>query len=92
MLEALNSYLITSRIAISENGWTNDKICAHWFIDNFIPQAKAHADPNKPVVLMFNGHRSHLTSGMLDAVVENQIILFCLPPHTTHHFQPCDMM
>ncbi|KAI0313993.1 hypothetical protein OF83DRAFT_1030323, partial [Amylostereum chailletii] len=32
--------------------YTNDAICAEWFSQNFILQAKAHADPTKPVVLI----------------------------------------
>jgi hypothetical protein len=28
---------------------------------------------------------------MIDTAIENNIILFCLPPHTTHRLQPCDV-
>jgi hypothetical protein len=79
------------RIATTETGWTDDAVCAKWFIENFIPQAKVHADPMKPVVLLFDGHNSHMSPEMLDAAHNNNIILFCLPPHTTHRLQPCDV-
>ncbi|EIW78068.1 hypothetical protein CONPUDRAFT_61509, partial [Coniophora puteana RWD-64-598 SS2] len=38
--------------ATSENGWTNNSLCQEWFEKSFIPQAKAHADPTKPIVLI----------------------------------------
>ena len=28
---------------------------------------------------------------MIDLLVENDIHLYCLPPHTTNKFQPCDV-
>ncbi|KAF9012163.1 hypothetical protein BDZ89DRAFT_963648, partial [Hymenopellis radicata] len=39
-------------IATTDSGWTNDEVCAQWFERIFIPQAKAHADPSHPIVLM----------------------------------------
>ncbi|KAG6825662.1 hypothetical protein H0H93_000424, partial [Arthromyces matolae] len=28
---------------------------------------------------------------MIDAARQENVILFCLPPHTTHRLQPCDV-
>lgn len=58
---------------------------------SFIPGAKAHADLSKPIILMYDGHGSHVTLEMIDKAMQHNIILFCLPPHTTHHLQPCDV-
>ncbi|PBK67996.1 hypothetical protein ARMSODRAFT_864514, partial [Armillaria solidipes] len=38
--------------ATSDLGWTNDEICLAWFNTNFVPQAKAHSDPNHPILLI----------------------------------------
>jgi hypothetical protein len=82
---------VTVRIATTNNGWTSEDTCRQWFVRNFIPQAQAHSDPSKPIVLLFDGHGSHLTLEMIEIAMENNIHLFCLPPHTTHRLQPCDV-
>jgi hypothetical protein len=40
---------------------------------------------------MYDGHGSHVTYEMIDAARKSNVILFCLPPHTTHKLQPCDV-
>ncbi|RPB02439.1 hypothetical protein L873DRAFT_1673859, partial [Choiromyces venosus 120613-1] len=42
-------------------------------------------------LLLFDGHNSHVNSWFLDYCVENKIVPYCLPPHTTHHLQPLDV-
>lgn len=62
--------------------------------DIFLDWLKNHFYPKKPpgtVLLIFDGHSSH-TSNLetLQFAEEHDIILFCLPPHTTHMLQPLD--
>ena len=78
-------------VATSENGWTSDSLCEQWFEKSFIPQAKARNTSGKPILLIFDGHRSHITNNMIELAVKNKIELFCLPPHTTHKLQPLDV-
>ncbi|KAF7334020.1 Tigger transposable element-derived protein 2 [Mycena venus] len=78
-------------IPTTESGWTNDKVCATWFLKSFIPSVKAHGDDSAPYVLVYDWHNSHVTVKIIDLALENNIILFCLPPHTTHRLQPCDV-
>ena len=40
---------------------------------------------------MYDGHGSHTTTCMVELTLENNIHLFCLPPHTTHKLQPLDV-
>ena len=42
-------------------------------------------------MLLVDGHKSHLTIDVIDKCRANNIILFCLPPHTTHALQPLDV-
>ncbi|KAF7372037.1 Tigger transposable element-derived protein 2 [Mycena venus] len=78
-------------IATTESGWTNEKVCVTWFMKSFIPSVKAHGDDSAPYVLVYDSHNSHVAVEMIDLALENNIILFCLPPHTTHCLQPCDV-
>jgi len=69
-------------IGMSENGWTDDFLCTQWFRESFIPQAKACNTSGKPILLIYDGHGSHMTAEMCILAQENNIELFCLPPHT----------
>ena len=44
-----------------------------------------------PILLIYDGHGSHTTLDWIEHACENNIILYCLPPHTTHRLQPLDV-
>ncbi len=48
------------------------------------------APPKRPVLVILDGHGSHLSLGVLKLARDNDIHLLCLPPHTTHLYQPLD--
>ena len=41
-------------------------------------------------MLVQDGHKSHMTMDLIDLARANNVILFNLPPHTTHATQPLD--
>ena len=50
-----------------------------------------HVVTQRPVLLLVDGHKSHITLDVIDECRKNDVILFCLPPHTTHALQPLDV-
>ncbi len=76
---------------MSPNGWTDDALCAEWFEHAFIPQANAQRTSDAPILLIYDGHGSHATPRLVELALQNNIHLFCLPPHTTHKLQPLDV-
>ena len=40
---------------------------------------------------ILDGHGSHITFQFVDYCERNDIILYCLPPHSTHLLQPLDV-
>ena len=44
-----------------------------------------------PVLLLFDGHKSHISLELHDFCVANRILLYCLYPNATHIMQPCDV-
>ena len=44
-----------------------------------------------PILLIYDGHGSHTTLDWITLARANNIILYCLPPHTTHWLQPLDV-
>ena len=55
----------------------------------FIPHINQIA---RPKLLILDGHGLHLKIDIINLCRENSIHLYCLPPHTTHFFQPLDVV
>ena len=73
--------------AKSPNGYMDGELFKSWFTKIFLP----HTAHLRPAVLILDGHGSHLTIDVIDLAREHNVILYCLPPHTTHLLQPLDV-
>ena len=71
---------------LTDNGWSNSEMFDTWFHNHFLRYIPAV----RPVLLMLDGHSSHYNPSTVRMAAEQQVILFCLPPHTTHLTQPLD--
>ena len=49
-----------------------------------------HAVAARPLLLLLDGHSSHFKPETIRFAQEHEIVLFCLPPHTTYECQPLD--
>ena len=72
--------------ALSSSGWVNSEIFCSWFHDHFL----THASPQRPILLLLDGHSSHFEPSVVRSAAEEGVLIFCLPPHTTHLTQPLD--
>ena len=80
------------RFSYSPKGWIDDELALDWLRDLFDPQsAKITSDPNLPRLLIFDGHGSHVTYEFIEFCVKRNILLLCLPSHSTHLLQPLDV-
>lgn len=75
----------------TENGWTSDDICEAWFTKVFLKTAVERRVSNVPLVLLLDGHGSHITPQVLETAYKNSVFIICLPPKTTHKLQPLDV-
>ena len=73
---------------VSESGWMEGEQFYKWFITYFIEHCKK-LDGYK--LLFLDGHASHITLKLIDAAIENKIVLYKLAAHTSHLFQPLDV-
>lgn len=73
--------------AASKSGWMDSEIFLNWFQKVLIP----NAPPERPILLILDGHGSHVSLPLILKAVEHQVILLKLPPHTTHVLQPLDV-
>ncbi len=74
---------------VSKSGWSNSVVFFEYLNSHFIKYAKS--GPDQHILLLYDGHRSHISPFLVDWAAENKIILFVLPPHTSHILQPMDV-
>ena len=71
----------------SESGYVDSELFTKWMEKIFLK----FAVPERPIILFIDGHKSHINLDVVDMARNNNVILFCLPPHTTHALQPLDV-
>jgi hypothetical protein len=76
--------------AVSDNRWTNNNIALYWVQHIFDAQTKARAGSGYRLLLL-DGHASHYNYPFLEYCINNQIVPFCMPSHSTHDLQPLDV-
>jgi len=74
--------------AATMSGWTDSDIFLQW-LKHFVAHAKP--TPDKPAILILDGHGSHKTLNAIEFCRSNNVSLLSFPPHTTHKLQPLDL-
>ncbi|KAI8488705.1 hypothetical protein Bbelb_334880 [Branchiostoma belcheri] len=73
--------------AWSESGFINKELFEEWFFKVFL----VHCHKERPILLILDQHSSHLSLKVLKTAMEQNIIIYGLPPHTSHFTQPLDV-
>jgi len=76
--------------AVSQKGWTDNKVGYDWLTDVYDPISKARC-PGELRLLILDIHVSHINYKFLTFCEANNIVVFCLPPHSTHLLQPLNV-
>ena len=71
--------------ALSGSGWITAKIFDDWFHNHFPCYS-----PTVHPILLLDGHSSHYNPSVIESAAEEGMIIFCLPPNTTHQTQLLD--
>ena len=71
---------------MSSKGWMDMNLFEKWFTRHFL----RYAPSVRPLLLLLDGHSSHYSPVAVKIAAEENIILFTLPPNTTHLSQPLD--
>ena len=77
-------------LAMLELGYSNNKLSLEW-IKHFY-KFNCQSQTNCTWLLLLDGYISHCTFKFLEHCNSNNIIVFCLPSHTTHLLQPSDVV
>jgi hypothetical protein len=74
---------------VSETGWSNTEVFRQYLTEHFLKFVPERT--NNKVLLLLDGHRSHIALDIADWAKSNNIVLFILPAHTSHLLQPLDV-
>jgi hypothetical protein len=66
------------------------QIALDWLYKDFDPYTKPRVNGGYRLLLM-DSHSSHTSYEFLEYCLENRIVPFFLPAHSTHHLQPLDV-
>ena len=69
---------------LSDQGWIDMELFDIWFSNHFL----RYAPRARPLLLLLDGHSSHCCPEMINLAAAEQVIIFALPPNTTHLTQP----
>lgn len=73
--------------AATKKGWMETDIFKSYFLKTLIPAL----GPERPVLIIYDGHSTHISVEVLEAAIENNITILKLPPHSSHLLQPLDL-
>ena len=79
-----------TRYSMSDSGWMETANFHEWFVKLFLP-AVSDMLKTGPVLLFLDGHKSHEAIDLLEIAKSKGVIMYMLPPHTTHILQPLDV-
>ena len=71
---------------LTDNGWMTAHLFHEWFCHHFL----RYVPSCRPLLLLLDGHSSHYQPAVVEMAAAEGVIIFCLPPHTTHISQPLD--
>ena len=71
---------------MSDKGYSSQVIGQQWMETVFDPQTQGIADGHTQLLIV-DGHSSHFTYELLSYATAHDIVVICLPPHTTHALQ-----
>ncbi|CAI7996987.1 Tigger transposable element-derived protein 6 [Geodia barretti] len=90
--KTLTPHLTTQEVpgtiyGLSASGWMDRELFQEWFHRHFLQ----HVPSSRPLLLVLDGHSSHYSLEFIREATLEGVIVFCLPPHTTHITQPLDV-
>lgn len=75
-----------SYYGLSKNGWINSELFDAWFLNHFLK----YVPQTRPLLLLLDGHSTHYSPRTINLAAEQGILVYVLPPNTTHLTQPLD--
>lgn len=77
---------VDTAYAVSRKGWMETTIFEQYIKSVFLPAIGAE----RPILLVYDGHSTHVDLSVIELLVANQITVLNLPAHSSHILQPLD--
>ena len=87
MFDYMQGGPIGARYGVSTKGWMCENNFIDWFRNLFIPSLPEE----RPVLLILDGHESHIKYEVRQLAKDNHIEIAKMPSHTSHLLQPLDL-
>ncbi|XP_053386768.1 uncharacterized protein LOC128550861 [Mercenaria mercenaria] len=88
--ELLEGKIAGANGTVSESGWSNSEVFQQ-YMETHLMKYLPERNDDLPVLLLFDGHRSHVNLNLIEWARNQHIILYVLPAHTSHVLQPIDV-
>ena len=88
--ELLDGCLPGTAGTVSNSGWSNSEIFKNYLSEHFLRYC-IQPTAEKPVLILYDGHKSHVSVSLSEWARQRHLILFVLPAHTSHILQPMDV-
>ena len=72
--------VVGTTYGLSTKGWVDSELFGCWLSEHSL----AHALGAQPLLLLLDSHSSHYQPELITCAREFGIVIFYLPPHTTH--------
>ena len=76
-----------SLFTAQKSGWIDKDLYLKWLNEVFLKSIPSQ----RPVMLIVDGHKTHVTPEVIEIALQNKVIVFCLPAHASHLLQPLDL-
>lgn len=73
--------------AATKNGWMEVEVFENYLQNTFVK----NIGPERPVLLIYDGHSTHISIKIIEMALAEQIVILKLPPHSSHLLQPLDI-
>ena len=84
--ELTNGEIPGTLYGLSANGWIDMELFSAWFFNHFLKYVPKY----RLILLLLDGHASHYCPKVIRMAAKEKVIIFTLPPNTTHLTQPLD--
>jgi hypothetical protein len=74
---------------MTPSGWSNSVVFKDYLQNHFMKFCQGRSDDT--ILILYDGHRSHISVDLVEWAKQQNIVLFVLPPHTSHILQPMDI-
>ena len=75
---------------VTLSGWSSSAMFKKYIEEHLLKYSPQRSAGN-PVLIMYDGHRSHININLINWTKTQNLILFILPAHNSHVLQPLDI-